>query len=75
MKFTQVATDAFQKLQLNAGVMLSDFTPGNALDKTKILAATGGGITFEAVPTYKDFGDGIDNVPKNTMELKKLDSF
>lgn len=75
MKFTQVATTAFQKLQLNAGVLLSEFTPGSTLDKTKILAATGGGITFEAVPQYKDFGDGIDNVPKNTKELKKLDYF
>lgn len=75
MKFTQVATTAFQKLQLNAGVLLSEFTPGSTLDKTKIIAATGGGITFEATPTYKDFGDGIDNVPLNTKELKKLDYF
>ncbi len=76
MKYTQVATDAFQKLQLNAGVLLSDFTPGTAtLDKTKIIGATGGGVSFEAVPTFIDFGDGIDNVPANTKELKQIDRY
>lgn len=76
MKFTQVATDAFQKLQLNAGVLLSQFDPSSpTLDKTKILGATGGGTSFEAVPTYLDFGDGIDNVPANTKELKRIDYY
>ena len=76
MKFTQVATDAFQKLQLNAGVLLTAFDPTSpTLDKTKIFGATGGGVSFEATPTYIDFGDDIDNVPNNTMELKQLDYF
>lgn len=76
MKFTQVAADAFQKLQLNAGVLLTEFDPtSGAIDKTKIFAATGGGVSFEATPTFIDFGDGIDNVPANTKELKQLDVF
>ena len=76
MKFTQVATDAFEKLQLNAGVLLTQFDPTSpTLDKTKILGATGGGTSFEATPTYIDFGEDIDNVPNNTKELKKLDYY
>lgn len=76
MKFTQVATDAFEKLQLNAGVLLSQFDPSSpALDKTKILGATGGGVSFEAVPNYLDFGEDIDNVPNNTKELKRIDYY
>ena len=76
MKFTQVAADAFQKLQLNAGVLLTSFDPSSGtLDRTKIFAATGGGVSFEATPTYMDFGDDIDNVPANTKELKQLDQF
>ena len=76
MKFTQVATDAFSKLQLNAGVILTDFTPATpTLDKTKIVAATGGGVTFTATPTFIDFGEDIDNVPNNTKELKRLDYY
>lgn len=76
MKFTQVATDAFQKLQLNAGVLLSSFDPSTmTLDKTKILGATGGGTNFTAVPNYIDFGEDIDNVPANTKELKRIDNY
>ena len=76
MKFTQVATDAFQKLQLNAGVLLSTFDPSSpTLDKTKILGATGGGTSFEAVPQFSDYGEGIDNIPANTMELKRIDNY
>ena len=76
MKYTQIAADAFQKLQLNAGVLLTDFDPTTGtLDKTKIFGATGGGVAFEAVPTYIDFGEDIDNVPNNTKELKQLDYF
>lgn len=75
MKFTQVAADTFSKLQLNAGVLLSTFSPSaGTLDRTKIFGATGGGVNFTAAPEYVDFGDDIDNVPANTKELKKLDS-
>lgn len=75
MKYTQIATDAFQKIQLNAGVLLTEFDPSSpVLDKTKIFGATGGGVSFEATPTFIDFGEDIDNVPANTKELKQLDS-
>ena len=75
MKFTQVAADAFQKLQLNAGVILTEFDPSSpALDKTKILLATSGGVSFATNPEYVDFGEDIDNVPPNTKQLKVLQS-
>lgn len=75
MKFTQVAADTFSKLQLNAGVLLTDFDPSNPeLDRSKIFGATGGGVSFTAAAEYVDFGEDIDNVPANTKELKKLDS-
>jgi hypothetical protein len=77
MKFTQVAANAFQKLQLNAGVLLSEFDPTGdaALDRTKIIAATGGGVNFTAQPEFVDFGEDIDNVPANTMELKQISTY
>lgn len=75
MKFTQVAADAFQKLQLNAGVILTEFDPSSpTLDKTKILGATSGGTSFATNPEYVDFGEDIDNVPPNTKQLKRLQS-
>ena len=75
MKFTQVATDAFQKLQLNAGILLTEFDPTSpTVDKTKIFAATSGGASFNAGIEYEDFGEDIDNVPANTKQLKRISS-
>lgn len=75
MKFTTVATDAFQKFQLNAGILLTEFDPTTAnVDRTKIFAATSGGTSFTAAPEFLDFGEDVDNVPANTKELKVLDS-
>lgn len=76
MKFTQVPTNTFETIQLNAGILLSDFDPNNAtVDVSDIIGATSGGISFEATPSYVDFGEDIDNVPANTKELKRIDSW
>ena len=73
MKFTQIPTTAMEEMQLNAGVLLSSFTPSTA-EVTGIIGATTGGIKFSATPTYSDFGEDIDNCPKNMMELKRQES-
>ena len=74
MKFTQIPQDTFKNIQLNAGILMKDFAPATGA-VTDILGATSGGVTFEATPTYTDYGDDIDNCPKNTKELKRLDSW
>lgn len=76
MKYTKIPETTFQNLQLNAGVMLSSFNPSSAtVSDEAIIGATTGGINFTATPTYIDFGEDIDNCPKNMKELKKLDSW
>ena len=79
MKFTQIPTDTFEKLQLNAGILVkgaTGFVPSTGvLTTANILGATTGGITVSCVPSFIDFGDDVDNCPKNMMELKKLDSW
>ena len=76
MKFTQIPTNTFKELQLNAGILTSNFTPATGtVESNTILGATSGGINFTATPSYMDLGDDIDNCPKNMMELKKLDSW
>lgn len=76
MRFTKIPADTFQKLQLNAGIIATDFTPDTgAIGESGQLGATTGGITFNATPTYSDFGEDIDNCPKNTKELKRLDEW
>lgn len=76
MKFTKVPTDTFERIQLNAGILLSEFDPstGTAANN-KIIGATSGGNSFSAVPEFIDFGDDVDNVPNNTKELKKIDYY
>lgn len=75
-KFTQIPTDTFKKLQLNAGILATDFDPATGeLTASNIVGATSGGVSFEATPSFSDFGEDIDNCPKNTKELKRLDSW
>lgn len=75
-KFTQIPTDTFKKLQLNAGILTTGFAPATGeLTASYIIGATSGGVAFEATPSFSDFGEDIDNCPKNTKELKKLDSW
>lgn len=75
-KFTKIPETTFKKIQLNAGVVLSDFEPTTAtLNNADIIGATSGGTSFSAVPTFKDLGAGIDNCPKNMKELKDIDTW
>lgn len=74
MKFTKIPATAFRNIQMNAGILLDKFTPSTGVIGA-ILGATTGGVTFNATPTYSDYGEDIDNCPKNTKELKNLDSW
>lgn len=75
-KFTQIPTDTFKKLQLGAGLLATEFDPATGkVDKVNIIGATSGGVSFEATPSFSDFGEDIDNCPKNTKELKQLDGW
>lgn len=73
LKFTKLPENAFSQLQLNAGILVDDFTPSTGVIGN-ILGATSGGIQFASNPTYSDFGEDVDNCPANMMELKHLDS-
>lgn len=76
MKFTKIPSDAFQKLQINAGILTTDFTPATGtIGEAGQIGATTGGVNFTATPTYSDMGADIDNCPKNMKELKTLDSW
>lgn len=73
-KFTKVAEDAFEQLQLNAGILVDEFTPSTGTIGN-ILGATTGGISFASNPSFSDFGEDVDNVPNNMMEFKHLDGY
>lgn len=74
MKYTQVPTDTWQTIQINAGVVAKSFTASTGA-VSDIFAATTGGVSFATNPTFQDFGEDIDNVPPNTYQLKRIQYF
>lgn len=74
MKYTKIPENTFSQLQMNAGILCKGFAPatGTASD---IVGATTGGINFTATPEFADFGEDIDNCPKNTLEMKQITSW
>ena len=76
-KFTQVPQNAFDGLQLDAGVLLKTFDPSNpvAPNDEDLICATTGGINPTCTPTFSDFGEDVDNVPNNMKEFKHLDGW
>ena len=76
MEYTKYPTDTFKQLTIGAGVLLTSFDPtSSSVTNSNILGATSGGNNFTAKPTYQDFGADIDNVPKNTKELKRIEDW
>lgn len=74
LKFTKIPEDTFEKLQLNAGILVDTFNPETGVIGN-ILGATSGGIQFQSNPEFSDYGEDVDNCPNNMMELKRLESF
>ena len=77
-RFTRIANDAFDALQVDAGVLLTNFDPSNPYvtpASEDILATTTGGVNPTCEPTYSDYGEDVDNVPNNMMEFKHLDGW
>ena len=72
MKYTQIPATAFQNIQLNAGILVDSFVPATETIGN-LLGATTGGVNFTDTVEYLDYGEDIDNCPKNMLELKKLD--
>lgn len=69
-RYTKIPTDTFEKLQINAGFITTSFNPQDGIAAPYF--ATTGGLTFATNAEYTDFGDDVDNCPKNTKELKRL---
>ena len=74
MKFTKIPADTFECIQLNAGIIVDDFTPSTGT-LGNIVGATTGGIQFTATPSFTDFAADIDNAAKNMKEFKRLDQW
>jgi hypothetical protein len=75
-RFSQIKDTTFDELQVDAGVLLKEFDPESPeLVDENIICATTGGVNPVCTPTFSDWGEDVDNVPNNTMELKHLDGW
>lgn len=72
--FSKIPADTFKNLVTNAGMVLKDFDPASPeIDEEDILGPTQGGNQSSLQYSYIDYGEDIDNCPKNTKELKRTD--
>lgn len=76
-KFSKISTEAFKEIQFDAGMVLSkfDLKGTTAIADEDIVCTTSGGIQVSLTPSYTDYGEDIDNVPTNMMELKEIESW
>lgn len=78
-KFAQLPEDMQEALATGAGIVLKEFDPSNPGEdsaiRANILFATTGGVNPVCVATITDFGEDIDNCPKNTKELAQIESW
>lgn len=74
MQYTKVASDAFEKLQMNAGILVDSFVPSTGVIGN-IIGATTGGLSFNSNPSFEDFGEDVDNVPANTKQMKRITGY
>ena len=77
MKFVKVSENAFNEMQLEAGLILNhfDITGKTDVADVDIVCATTGGINIACKPTFTDYGSDIDNVPNNMLEFKEIDGW
>lgn len=78
-KYAQIPQDIQDAISTNAGIILSDFnpkTPATADEiRENILFATTGGVSVTCAMTVSDYGADIDNCPKNTKEMARVDGW
>lgn len=72
--FNKVKSDSFKSIQKGAGNILREFDVSGSKEiaDSDIICATTGGVQIDCIPTYVDYGEDIDNCPKNTKELKEI---
>lgn len=73
MEYTKIPTTLFQNLQMNAGILVDDFTPSTGV-VGNIIGATNGGTNITDTPSFIDLGEGVDNAPTNVKQMKQIQS-
>lgn len=75
-KFRRIPINTFQQIAANAGVLAYAFdVDTGTIAENDMMGPTSGGVNFNANQKFKDYGEDIDNCPKNTKELMRPDEW
>lgn len=75
-KFAKIAPKTHEMLQIGSAIILTSFDPETGtFNEEDMLGSTGGGVTVSLIPAFVDLGEGIDNCPRNTKELKDISAW
>ena len=71
---TKLSSDAAEKMQINAGLLLNNFDITNPVEPTDedIVCETTGDFSSTCVPETEDFFADVNNAPVNTKEGKQI---
>lgn len=71
---TKLSSDAAEKMQINAGLLLNRFDITNPVEPTDedIVCETTGDFSITCVPETEDFFADVNNAPVNTKEGKQI---
>ena len=73
-KATKITADAAEKMQMNAGLLLSSFDISKPTEPqdSQIICETTGDFVITCTPTTEDFFADVNNAPVNTKEGKQI---
>lgn len=73
LKYAQVPANLYKEIAFGSGMLCESFDVETFVASSPI-CGTSGGFTLEATRSYIDIGAGIDNMPENTMENKRIET-
>ena len=74
-EYMKVPADTFDTIQMDAGIIVDDFTPETGEIGNILGAIDSSGFNFKSNPNYEDFGEDIGNIPPNTWQMLRIQSF
>lgn len=74
-EYMKVPADTFETIQMDAGIIVDNFTPETGEIGNILGAIDSSGFNFRSNPTFEDFGEDIGNIPPNTWQMLRIQSF
>jgi len=74
-EYMKVPADTFETIQMDAGIIVDDFTPETGVIGNILGAIDSSGFNFRSNPSFQDFGEDVGNIPPNTWQMLRIQSY